>query len=490
MRILGMNIGKKPITQPIQQASDEKTMKYSEVESLLHSVVREVQANNSGGITDGIRSRLASAISGGYDMADTLHNVYLDFGYPQVLQFINFWNMYRRFGIASNIVEIPPDVCWSTNPHIESTDKTFKNELDEIIERLNMWHRMKGLDTRQRVGRYAGMFMRVADGKQPHEPLKGTLSGPASLVAMTPLYESQLTVQDTVDDTSSPDFGKPITYLYSTGNEGNRNEKARSSFAIHASRVIIAAEGADDGWIYGIPALEAVYNSLMDLRKIIGAGGEGFYRNASHKTVFSVKDIAAASQNPELIKEFGNEVDDSIRNAFRRSIMAPNMDVKTLQSTLISNEPHFNAALSDVAAGAKIPASIIIGRQTGRLAATEDGKHFLGGMNSRRENFLTEMIRNVLDWLIKYGVLTSAEYEIEWDDLLARSDDEKMETADKMSSINEKQFRAGQAAVFEENEIREMAGFDPEDELDEGNESDDLPDEDLFPEEPEMEGDE
>jgi len=50
-----------------------------------------------------IRGRLASAISGGYDNADTMHNIFTDFGYPETVAFDHNWNMYRRFGIAKNV---------------------------------------------------------------------------------------------------------------------------------------------------------------------------------------------------------------------------------------------------------------------------------------------------------------------------------------------------------------------------------------------------
>ncbi|MCK5666845.1 MAG: hypothetical protein KAI17_25325, partial [Thiotrichaceae bacterium] len=60
-----------------------------------------------------------------------------------------------------------------------------------IIDNLNLWQRMKGADTRQRVGRYAGIFMRVRDGLSPELPLESKLPGVGALVQMIPLYESQ-----------------------------------------------------------------------------------------------------------------------------------------------------------------------------------------------------------------------------------------------------------------------------------------------------------
>ena len=157
----------------------------------IDKVLSQLEGNSASLDDQGIRRRLASAISGGYDFADTLHNIYCDYGYPHSLDFFNFWNMYRRFGIARNAVELPVDIGWVTEPTVEGSEK-FQNDLDVIINTLDFWKRMKGLDTRQRVGRYAGMFMRVRDGKKPSEPIDGTLSGVNTLVDMMPLYEGQL----------------------------------------------------------------------------------------------------------------------------------------------------------------------------------------------------------------------------------------------------------------------------------------------------------
>lgn len=440
----------------------------------LHAMASELMtmANDATTSRD-IRQRMSTIMSGGYDGADTLHNVYLDFGYPLTLTFSNFWNMYRRFGIAKNVVELPVNTGWTTTPTVEANEQ-FVNEVEKLNERVDVWGRIKGLDTRQRVGRYAGMFMRVRDGKTPDQPIDGPLPGESALVEMMPLYESQLEVIESDKDANSDTFGQPIMLQYSQSVEGSRNEEARNTINIHASRIVFAAEGADNGWIYGIPALEPIYNSLMDLRKIIGGGGEGFYKNASQNIVFDLKDGASAVSYADKLNSFNDQYDEFSRNRFRRAMWTPGMEAKTLDSTLMSPKEFFNVALNDVAAGSQIPATILIGQQTGRLASDEDSQHFLSGVQSRRENFMTEMVKSVFDWCIMFGILPAADYDLEWDDLLARSDDEKLGNADKMAGVNEKQFRSGGDAVFSENEIREAAGFEADDLPESGGE--DLPD--------------
>lgn len=147
--------------------------------------------------------------------------------------------------------------------------------------------------------------------------------------------------------------------------------------------------------------------------------------------------------------------------------MAPGMKAKTLDSTLANPKEYFFNSLYDVAADQKTAATIIIGQQTGRLASSEDSKAHMMRMKSRQENFLTEMVGNIIDWLIKYGILPFSEYEITWPDLLAVSDQDRLLNAKEMAAINETQFRSGQGVVFEPEEIKAAAGFD--------DEEDDLP---------------
>jgi len=439
-----------------QPVANQQTFNKNQVAA----IIGELMANSS----DDLRTRLSRGISGGYDDADTMHNVYNDFGYPEDISFAQFWNMYRRFGIAKNVIELAPDSCWMDAPTVEGSDK-FNSDLALIVKSQNLWVRTKGLDLRQRVGRYAGMFMRVRDGLTPDQPLEdGSLSGIGSLVQMIPLYESQLEVVDTEDDVMSDDYDQPTMYQFSGSAEGSRSDSA-ASFQIHPSRLVLAAEGADDGSIYGIPEMEACYNSLMDLRKIIGAGGEGFYKNASKDVIFELdKDANAAMLGP-LLKNFSEEYDEWAQNRMRRSLMAPGMKANTLDSTLANPKEYFFNALYDISACTKIPATIIIGQQTGRLASSEDAKSFMLMMKSRQENFLNEMIGNIIDWLIKFGIIPFSEYEITWPDLLAPSDQDKLSNAKEMAGINETQFRSGQGVVFEPEEIKDAAGFGEEDDL-------------------------
>jgi len=181
---------------------------------------RQAPLLTNANVDSAVRQRMATLMSGGYDFADTLHNVYCDYGYPAQITFSQFWNMYRRFGIAKNVVETYPELGWMESPTIESAPKVL-TDLEALNKNMGLWTRLKGLDTRQRVGRYAGLFMRVRDNKRPSEPIEGTLSGLASLVDMIPLYESQLAVTETQKNIMADDYGQPTMYQFKGGESGD-----------------------------------------------------------------------------------------------------------------------------------------------------------------------------------------------------------------------------------------------------------------------------
>ncbi len=433
-----------------KEKTQKLTTKYNEE---LKDLLISINAN-----TD--RTNLYANIkSGGYDQADALHNVYTDFGYPSTVTFFNFWHMYRRFGVATAVVDIPPDLCWLDPPIIEGSDQ-FNKEIKTLIKNTHLWSRLKGVDKRQRVGRYAGLFIQAADSQTPDKQLE-TINGVGSIHSIKPIFEGQLSVATTEQDTQNSDFGNPTMYDFNSSNTGDKNEEASASFQIHPSRIIIAAEGADDGSIYGVSSIESVFNDLMDLRKIGGAGGEGFYQNTRSAPIITTKDGYKAPTNKKDKEDLEAQIDDFL-GKWQKKFVSQGLEFNYPNISLDNPKDFAENSWNNIAAGSKIPTNILRGSQTGRLAGDKDNESFLRILQSRRENFLTELVRSVIDWMIINRALPSSEYEVIWTDLLASSVDDKLTLGSKMAETNEKMLRAGMSPVYTENEIRELSGFEPQ----------------------------
>lgn len=418
------------------------------------------KANNIQYDGAGFGNSASRYLSGGYDHSDRLHQIFEDFGYPEQLSFNNFWNMYRRFGVAKTVVNTMPNMCWSSHPMINGLGDDFA----QLVDKANLWNRLKGLDKRQRVGAYAGAFIEVRDGMTPDKPMKRVEGGINSIVNIKPIYEGQLTPNQ-LDDS-----GNALMYQYQPNQAGTRNPNETKPLTIHPSRLVMWAEGADDGSIWGTSELEDVFNDLMDMRKISGAGAEGSYQNSRSVPIFEADPTRAAPTGKDK-EVFDNAIDDWL-NKYRKRLYLGGMKPHFNNVTLPNPKETYQVSLNNVSGGSGLPQAWITGQITGVLAGNKDFNKIMMDANSRRINFLNEGISMFIDWFMLYGVIGQATYEIEWDDLLAASDEDKIKLAGEMAKTNRENFLAGQGAIYSEEEIRGAAGFSDGEEFD-------LPDEGL-----------
>lgn len=412
-----------------------------------------------------------------FNTADTKHNTaWNSYGYKNELGFEDFYTMYNRFGIAHAVVDMPVDKCWQDHPCIvedkdEHDQTAWEKEFEVFCKRHRLWHRLKGLDWRQRLSRYAGLIMFVRDGKEMSEPLEGRFK-PDDLADIRPVVEFQLypTVWD--EDPTSIRYGQPIMYQFNEQELGDSNQHSGRSVQIHHTRVIVWAEGADDGTIYGRSALEPVFNSLVTLEKLIGAGGEGFWKNARAPMTLDINQDADLNSLAQMLgtgieglPDALNEQVEGFQRDMDQMLALQGIEAKPLQVDLAQPKEFFEIALNDVAAGGNpsIPATILTGQQTGRLASDEDQSQWAQVNESRRENWLDMAIEDTIRRFMQLGfVKPLAEFYIEWPSLQEPSPKDKLERAKMMATTNKELAGTGLGIAFEVDEIRAMAGdYDP-----------------------------
>lgn len=414
------------------------------------------------------RSRLfGGALGGGYNYADTKHDKsWKDYGWPDQIDFFMHWNMFRRNGYAFAGVTLPVEMCWLTKPWVQQNDnedsdeKTpYEKQFDIEAKRVGLWRVLKDGDMMQRVGRYSALYMTVADGNRPDQPLSGRTN---RVTSIKPLFEGQIEPTKWERNRASSRYGLPTHYTLIEGGIGNRDPYAEDSGTIHHSRVIILSEDALGSEIYGIPCLEPGYNALLNLQKIQGAGGEGFWRQAAQRFVLEATSDEASDYDSEELESLSKMVADMF--AGLDAIPSLNGYKVVPLNTQISNPKEFlEANLSEFAASLKgIPRKLISGTQTGVKAADEDTQGFMRLMQSRRDNAICEMGQRVIDW---YNTWTKIRYpesgaSLKWDDLTAPTQMDRLELAYKMAQTNFESTRGGGQRMFNENEIRTEAGYD------------------------------
>ena len=408
-----------------------------------------------------------------------------DYGYPKNPTFDDYWSMYRRNGLGRAGVVRHIEKTWQTYPTIlesdEAHDQTaWEKEIDRLFKRIRFWRALKGADERNRVGKYAGLIFIFADNKRPDEPVDRVPGGTKGLVKVIPAFEGQLDATEWDSDPMSPTYGEPVMFNYNEGELGDHDSRDPGrTMQVHASRVHIWAEGADDGSIYGIPALESGLNDLITIEKIVGAGGEGFWKTARAPMKMNIAPDANLTTLANMLDTdvagIADKMDEVIADFYSgadKSLLTQGIDSQNLTITLPSPQQFFDVAMQGFAASVSCPLPILLGHQTGDRASQEDSNEWNSTIMARRSSFVVPEIERIVEYLMKVGVIRERDFVVDWDDLTAPSLEDKLANADKMATINQKSMGTGEGAPFSSNEIREVADYEVEDDLDDFEEGD------------------
>lgn len=409
--------------------------------------------------------RVLSRMFPGYFTASTKHDHYVDFGWPETVGFQQFYRMYCRNSLASAAIDRTVAKTWETAPEVWQSDKPAETLVEGDIRQrftdLRMWQKLAEADRRGLVGKYAGVILRLRDDRQFHEPVDRVPGGLDGLAEIIPAWEGQLTVSSWDMDLQSEDYGKPTMFQFNESAVGD-NDQPRS-FNVHPDRVVIWSE---DGSVNGRSALEPGFNDLIDMEKIKGAGGEGFWKTSRGAPVIEAPQGVTPAQVAEgmgvnltdLSQAINDQVDD-FQKGFDKGLLLGGMTAKPMTITLPQPEEFLAGPLHSFAASMLMPVKILIGNQNGERASTEDAREWAQTCNSRRVNYCVPLIRDMLDRLERWGMIPEQDWTIHWSDLTEASASEKVERAGKLADINTK-TQPGDDPAFSSDEIRQAAGYE------------------------------
>lgn len=437
-------------------------------------------------LANAVTRRLDTMFPGFFLNGSTKHNHYVDFGYPETLTFAQLHKIYTRNGIATAGVNKTVQKTWEQQPFLLEKERdgsqkggdketSLEREIRQRFADLRLWARLADADRRGMVGRYAGVILRLADSKLFREPVERVPGGLEGLVEIIPAWEGQLEVSEWDTDERSETYGQPKMFQFNEAAVTSDSKQPRQ-FLVHPDRVIIWSR---DGTVNDTSSLLPGYNDLIDMEKIKGAGGEGFWKNAKSAPVFEVdKDakVAAIAQAmgvpPEEVADKMNEQVADWQKGFDQLLMLQGMTAKTLSVSLPSPEHFWAAPVQSFAASLSIPLKILLGSQTGERASTEDADEWARTIMSRRANETVPNIMILVNRLEQFGILPEKDWHIDWADLTEASMQEKIDRAHKMADANTK---VQSEWLFTPEEIRSVVGLEPLSEADKS--TDDLTDE-------------
>lgn len=408
------------------------------------------------------------------------HNHYKDFGFPEQVDFEVLYGLYERNSLAKAAVDKTVRKTWQDPPWLlehprDGSEGPMKKEtrLEKAIRQhfssIRFWTKVMEADRRSLVGRYGAVILRVADGRPTSEPLESVSGlGLAALVDVIPVWEAQLRVLQWNTDTESVTYGDPLMFEYDesytsilSGTSPTNHGRARK-LTVHPSRVVIWSV---DGTMDGDSALKAGVNDLITIEKILGAGGEGFWKNAKQAPILEmdkeadIQKMARSMGIPvEKIADIMNEQAANWQKGFDELLMIQGMTAKLPKVELPDPEHFFMNALQSFAASFDIPLKVLVGTQTGERASTEDASQWNQTCNFRRKNTVIPNILQVVKRLESCGVIKeNPEWFVDWTDLTESTMLEKIDRAGKMAKVN-KDFGG---VVFKPEEIRASVGYEP-----------------------------
>lgn len=413
---------------------------------------------------------LGKAFGGKRDYYETL-------GYDHYLTAEKYYARYQRQDIASRIVSAYPDETWRLEPCVyedeTENDTAFEEAWKTLVKKLRIFHHMHRADILACLGRFSVLFLGFNDVSSitglelPVSRREGR-----NINYLSSYGERHVEIVELDSDISSPRFGLPLIYEIDFDRSGDRErdiKRTQTSVGkrrVHWERLIHIADDVVEDDVYGTPKLRPVYNLLDDLLKIVGGGGETFWRNARKDLIVEVNSDAHLS--PTDRTAMSERVEEYMHD-YQRFLGLEGATGKALPVEIASPEGHFRVIMQLISGTIGIPARVLLGSERGELASSQDAVNWAQQNMTRQASYAEPTIlRAFIDRLISTRVLVTPRegvdgYSVKWQPLLTEDENEKADRIVKMTQAISTYANGAASAFVPVAEYREQVlGWDPE----------------------------
>ena len=351
-------------------------------------------------------------------------DLYKALGYKKDLSFSDYFSQYERQDIAKAVIDKPVSATWQGTIEIIESKEAETTPLETAWKELNYQMGVKSklvlVDKLTGIGRYGAILLGLSDSANMEEEVR---SKKTKLLFLRALGEDSIKVNTYETNVTSPRYGKPLYYDL-TLQEGDTKDAI--SKLVHHSRIIHVCEDAIYNEVFGTPRLQAVFNRLQDIEKVVGGSAEMFWRGArpGYEAVIDPEFTMSA----EVKEDLRNQISE-YENNLRRILVNKGIKLNPLTMQISDPAAHVDIQLQMISAETNIPKRILIGSERGELASTQDSAQWYSFIQSRRLEFAEPTIlRPLINRLMEYGILPKVlTYEIKWSDLFAPSEKETAE---------------------------------------------------------------
>ena len=370
------------------------------------------------------RQALASVLGVSYGGE---RNLYTALGYNTDPKYVDYLAKYERLDIAKAIIDRPINETWrgDITVHLpEEDNENLKKEWKKLYRKLKLKSNFIKADKLSSIGRYSVLVMGFNDVKNVNLDMQKPIQSNAPKLLYVSAYgEDKALINTYVTNPADERYGLPLLYQITKA-----TETSTSTFLVHYSRVIHITRDCLEGEVFGTPALKAVFNRLEDLEKIVGGSSEMFWRGARPGMTASVTDSDKYSIPPDLKDKLDDQMHE-YENNLRRFLIAEGINIIPLLQQVSDPTAHVDVQITMISSQTGIPKRILMGSERGELASSEDKDSWLETIQARREEFAEySIVRAFVDRLMQLNVLPMVEdYEVEWSDLFAVSEKDKVE---------------------------------------------------------------
>ncbi len=403
-------------TKRVQSPSGIQTLSGKEIQTLTSMVVA--------------RASLAAKLGMQYG---TDRDLYEALGYKKDLDWQDYWSKYKRHDIAKAIIDRPVRATWQGQLELIESEDAQRTPFEQAWKDLNKQLKLRSLlsrvDRLTGIGRYGVLLLGLDDVSNQEgfiKPVKlPTEKEPRKLIYVKPFGEDSAKIDTYESNPSNPRYGLPLTYSIQVQDVASG---ASSVIKVHSSRCIHILDDHLESEVFGVPRLEAVYNRLMDIEKLVGGDAEMFWRGA--RPGFQGK-VDPEYQMTQATKEDLQDQINEYEHNLRRILINEGVDLQALAQQIADPKPHFDVEIACISAVTGIPQRILSGSERGELASTQDTGEWKTYVQSRREDHAEpHIIQPFVDRLLELGILPepeSGDYSVDWLDLFSISEKERVE---------------------------------------------------------------
>lgn len=388
-------------------------------------------------------------------------------GYPTDTEMTPVWykQKYMRWGIASRVVNIWPDECWSTFPTISDTENrgytTFEESWAELQEKTLAFHYFHRVDRLSRIGRFGILFYGLSDGGRLERAPEGIDGSTGLPKGKTPKH--QLNFVRAFDETfvrvvrkeerkTSPRYGMPTLYAIKFDTPTvEDSEPAGKETIVHWTRVQHVHDNGIASEMFGVPALYSVIEYIYDMRKVSGSSAEMFYKGGFPGYAFKTfPGVENATEDVEFGEEELRDQVERYMKRLQRYLLTRGGEWESLQPQVANPDKHLDWYIKQICLTIDTPMRIFLGSESGHLASDQDNQTYRTRLSGRQTRHCEpKIVRPFMTNMVNYGVLPKPKkLLVAWSDLMAMSEEKKADIALKKAQTLMQFMQGNVAQVF------------------------------------------